>query len=63
MMHFSYKLDTPVIVFNELHQLILSVGFSRDNNWILHEGFIEVHLIKLEVQSLGNLLPTLLKKN
>lgn len=45
----------PVIVFNEFHQLLLRVRFSWDEHWIVNEGFIEVHLIKLQLQNLGNL--------
>lgn len=50
------KRDSPVIGLDELHQLVLRVRFSRDDDWIVHEGFVEVDLIKLQLQSLGNLL-------
>lgn len=45
----------PVVVFNELDQLLLSVRFSWDENWIVHEGFVKVHLVELQLQSFGNL--------
>lgn len=47
--------NIPVVVFNEFHQLLLCVRFSWDEHWIIHEGFIEVHLVELQLQSLGNL--------
>lgn len=46
------------MIFNEIHQLILSVWFSWDDHWIIHERFMEVNLIELQVQSLGNLSHT-----
>lgn len=48
----------PVVVFNELDQLLLSVRFSRDENRIIHEGLVKVHLVELQLQSFGNLWVT-----
>lgn len=45
----------PVVVFNELDQLLLGVRFSWDEDWIIHEGFVKVHLIELQLQSFGHL--------
>lgn len=47
--------DSPVVIFNELHQLLLGVGLSWDEHRIVHEGLVEVHLVELQLQSLGNL--------
>lgn len=45
----------PVVVFNELDQLLLGVRFSWDEDWIIHEGLVKVHLIELQLQSFGHL--------
>lgn len=47
--------SVPVVVFNEFYQLFLCVRFSWDEHWIIHEGFIEIYLIELHLQGLGNL--------
>lgn len=39
----------------EFHQLLLSVRFARDGDWLLHEGLIEIHFIQLQSQLLGHL--------
>lgn len=44
------------MVFNEVDQLLLGVRFSWDEDWIVHEGFVKVHLVELQLQSFGNLL-------
>lgn len=45
----------PVVVFNELDQLLLGVRFSWDEDWVIHEGLVKVHLIELQLQSFGHL--------
>lgn len=49
----SYGL--PVIVFDEFHQLLLSVRLSRDDHRLVDEGFIKVDFVELQLQSLSNL--------
>lgn len=53
--HHVAAVSVPVVVFDEFHQLLLCVRFPWDEHWIIHERFIEIHVIELHLQSLGNL--------
>lgn len=46
---FFTSVNTPVIVLNEFNKFFLTVGFSGDDDRFIHEGFVEVHLIQLQV--------------
>ena len=45
----------PVVLLDVIHQLRLDVGFPWDGDGVLHERLVEIHLVHLQLQLLGDL--------
>ena len=48
-------LVSPVMLFNEVNKLGLDVWLSWNGDGLLHEWLIEIHLVHLQLQLLGDL--------